>query len=243
METFDLLVIVGSFVAGGIASVAGFGVGSILTPILALTAGTKVAVAAVSIPHLFATALRFWMIRQHIDKKVLLHFGILSAIGGLLGAILNSIFNPTALTLTFGIILMFAGFTGVSGVNEKFKFGHKTAWFMGTLSGLLGGLVGNQGGIRSAALLGFNVDRNTFIATATAVGLIVDGARMPVYLSTQGPEVLQQSRFLILSTIFVLVGTVFGMLVLKRLSEKVFKRSVSALILILGIYMTVKGLS
>lgn len=242
MENFDLLVIIGSFVAGGIASVAGFGVGSILTPILALTAGTKVAVAAVSIPHLFATALRFWMIRQHIDKKVLLHFGILSAIGGLIGAILNSIFNPTALTLTFGIILMFAGFTGVSGVNEKFNFKHKTAWFMGALSGLLGGLVGNQGGIRSAALLGFNVDRNTFIATATAVGLIVDGARMPVYLSAQGAEVFEQSRFLILSTIFVLIGTVFGMLVLKRLSEKVFKRSVSALILILGIYMTVKGL-
>lgn len=243
MENFDLLVIFGSLVAGGIASVAGFGVGSILTPILALNADTKVAVAAVSIPHLFATALRFWMIRQHIDKKVLLHFGILSAIGGLIGAILNSIFNPTALTLIFGLILMFAGFTGASGLNEKFKFGHKTAWFMGTLSGLLGGLVGNQGGIRAAALLGFNVSRDTFIATATAVGLIVDGARMPVYLATQSAEIFQQSRFLILSTIFVLIGTVFGMLVLKRLSERVFKRAVSGLILILGIYMTIKGLS
>lgn len=242
MEHFDLLVIIGSLVAGGIASVAGFGVGSILTPILALNADTKVAVAAVSIPHLFATALRFWMIRQHLDKKVLLHFGILSAIGGLIGAILNSIFNPTALTLIFGIILIFAGFTGVSGLNEKFKFGQKTAWFMGTLSGLLGGLVGNQGGIRSAALLGFNVSRDTFIATATATGLIVDGARMPVYLAIQSAEIFQQSRFLILSTISVLVGTVFGMLVLKKLSEKVFKRSVSGLILLLGIYMTIKGL-
>ncbi len=242
MEHFDLLVIVGSLVAGGIASVAGFGVGSILTPILALNADTKVAVAAVSIPHLFATALRFWMIREHLDRKVLLHFGILSAIGGLIGAILNSIFNPTSLTLIFGIILMFAGFTGASGLNEKFKFGPRTAWFMGTLSGLLGGLVGNQGGIRSAALLGFNVSRDTFIATATATGLIVDGARMPVYLYSQGAEILQQSRFLILSTISVLVGTVFGMLVLKRLSEKTFKRSVSFLILILGIYMFIKGL-
>ena len=65
MGHFDLLVIIGSLVAGGIASVAGFGVGSILTPILALNADTKVAVAAVSIPHLFATALRFWMIREH----------------------------------------------------------------------------------------------------------------------------------------------------------------------------------
>ena len=35
-------------------------------------------------------------------------------------------------------------------------------------------------------MLGFDVPRHAFVATATAVGLIVDGARMPVYLVTEG---------------------------------------------------------
>ncbi|HEU4414943.1 MAG TPA: hypothetical protein VFT65_09200 [Candidatus Angelobacter sp.] len=38
--------------AGAIASLAGFGIGSVLTPLLALSVGTKQAVVAVSIPHL-----------------------------------------------------------------------------------------------------------------------------------------------------------------------------------------------
>jgi hypothetical protein len=44
--------------AGAVASVAGSGFGSILTPLLAWQAGARPAVAAVSIPHLAGTALR-----------------------------------------------------------------------------------------------------------------------------------------------------------------------------------------
>ena len=39
------------------------------------------------------------------------------------------------------------------------------AWIAGAMSGFLGGLVGNQGGIRTAAMLGFEVPRQAFVAT------------------------------------------------------------------------------
>jgi hypothetical protein len=52
-------------------------------------------------------------------------------------------------------------------------------------------LVGNQGGIRSAALLGFELEKQQFVATATAIGLFVDGARMPIYVATQHEELIQ----------------------------------------------------
>jgi hypothetical protein len=51
----------------------------------------------------------------------------------------------------------------------------------GAVSGAFGGLVGNQGGIRSAALMGFEIDKQGFVATATAIALVVDIFRMPVY--------------------------------------------------------------
>jgi len=38
---FDILVVVAAFAAGGIASLSGFGIGSILTPLLATELGTK----------------------------------------------------------------------------------------------------------------------------------------------------------------------------------------------------------
>jgi uncharacterized protein len=54
-----MLVAVVAIVAGAIASVTGFGIGSLLTPLLALQTGTKLAVAAISVPHLAGMALRF----------------------------------------------------------------------------------------------------------------------------------------------------------------------------------------
>uniref|UniRef100_A0A7C2NZS4 Membrane transporter protein n=1 Tax=Schlesneria paludicola TaxID=360056 RepID=A0A7C2NZS4_9PLAN len=53
--------------AGAVASVSGFGIGSLLTPVLWVQCGTKFAVAVVSIPHLFATAYRFWLLRRHVN--------------------------------------------------------------------------------------------------------------------------------------------------------------------------------
>ena len=58
--TFYLLLTLAAVAGGGIASVAGFGIGSILTPTLAARIGTKLAVAAVSIPHVCGTVLRLW---------------------------------------------------------------------------------------------------------------------------------------------------------------------------------------
>jgi uncharacterized membrane protein YfcA len=80
---FAILLAVVGFVAGGIASVAGFGIGSLLTPLLALQTGTKLAVAAISIPHAAATAVRLWLLRRSIDRRVLWNFGVTSAAGGL----------------------------------------------------------------------------------------------------------------------------------------------------------------
>src|SRR4051812_50014730 len=81
-ESFSILLAVVGFFAGAVASVSGFGIGSLLTPVLAVRVGTKLAVAAVSVPHLTATALRFWLLRQHVDRRLLWSFGLMSAAGG-----------------------------------------------------------------------------------------------------------------------------------------------------------------
>lgn len=48
------LLFLAAIVAGAIASLAGFGIGSVLTPLLAMSAGAKEAVIAVSIPSLLS---------------------------------------------------------------------------------------------------------------------------------------------------------------------------------------------
>jgi hypothetical protein len=233
----DALLFFAAILGGGIAALSGFGIGSVLTPLLALSVGTKQAVVAVSIPHLVATAVRFWTLRHKIDRHLLKNFGIASAAGGLLGALLGSRFSSPILAYILGGLLVFAGLTGLSGLATKMRFGRKIAWLGGALSGLLGGLVGNQGGIRSAAMLGFNLEAKAFVATATAIALIVDGARMPIYFFTSPETVHRLGELIGIMVAGVIIGTLAGGKILARIPDLYFRRLVSLLILALGIVM------
>jgi hypothetical protein len=240
---FDVLVAIAGIVAGGVASVAGFGIGSLLTPVFAFRVGTKVAVAAVSIPHFVATGYRFWLLRKHVDKRTLLNFGVTSAAGGLSGALLGAYASSPILTLVFGSLLVFVGISELSGLAGRMRFNGPAAWIAGGLSGLLGGLVGNQGGIRSAAMLGFELDKETFVATATAIGLVVDFARMPVYLVEEARDILALWLPITLAVAATVAGTVLGKRYLVRLPQSIFRRTVAVLLLLLGAYMLLKGLA
>jgi uncharacterized protein len=237
---FTVIFTVAAILGGGIASVAGFGIGSILTPTLAAKLGTKLAVAAVSIPHVAGTALRFFLIRQHVNKRVLLGFGITSAAGGLAGALIHARFSSTGLSYVLGGLLVFAGVMGITGLASRMRFGRRTAWLAGAASGIFGGLVGNQGGIRSAALLGFDIEKQSFIATATAIALMVDAARMPVYFATEYHQLAAVWTYLFWGTVGVLVGTVVGQRVLTEIPETLFRRIVSIIILGLGIALVIR---
>ena len=228
-------------VAGGVAAVTGFGIGSLLTPVLALETGTKIAVAAIAVPHLVGTAQRFWLLRQHVDRPVLLGFGIASAAGGLSGALLHVWISSRALTVVFGIVVALAGMAELTGWMRRVRWGRRSAWVAGALSGALGGMVGNQGGILTAALLGFDVPKQAFVATSTAIGLFVDGARLPVYLVTQWRDLLRVWPFILVATVAVVAGTALGTRVLGRLSQPVFRRAIGALLIVLGLYMAVAG--
>ncbi|HWB10258.1 MAG TPA: sulfite exporter TauE/SafE family protein [Pirellulales bacterium] len=230
-----------SFLAGAVAALSGFGIGSLLTPVLAAQVGTKLAIAAVSVPHLAATALRLWLLRGHVDRRLLLSFGLMSAAGGLTGALVHAYAESPALTIVFGILLTFTGAMGISGLTDRMRFHGWVAWVAGAISGALGGLVGNQGGIRSAAMLGFDVSRHSFVATATAVGVIVDAARMPVYLYSEGRQVITLWPELTTATAGAVVGTLIGSRLLKRIPETIYRKLVAALVLSLGIYMLLRG--
>jgi hypothetical protein len=234
-----LAALVAAVIAGAIAAISGFGIGSLLTPLLAIHYGTKLAVAIVSVPHLVATAARFIGLRRQLDRGVFLNFGILSSAGGLLGALLNARAANPALAIVFGCLLVFAAVSGLTGFIDRMHFGRPMAWVAGALSGFFGGLVGNQGGIRSAALLGFDIRKEALVATATAIALIVDGARMPVYLAIEGREILSVWPLLLITIAGVLLGTFWGVRVLRRIPERAFRKVVYSLILALGIYMLI----
>jgi len=234
---FHFVLISASAAAGAISAISGFGIGSVLTPVIAADVDTKTAVAVVSIPHFIGTLFRFVRLRHHINRSLALTFGIASAIGGLTGALLNAYVEGKILGYVFGGLLVFAGLTGTTGFAEKMELQGLWRWVGGFVSAAFGGLVGNQGGIRSAAMLGFDLSKESFVATATAIALVVDVARLPVYFATQHDRILQFRPIIVLATIGVIAGTLIGTHLLVRIPERTFKRIVSLLVFGLGVFM------
>jgi hypothetical protein len=236
------LILSAALVGGAIAGVTGFGIGSLLTPAFALRLDLKLAVAAVSIPHFAGTAFRFWLLGGRVDWRTLRSFGLTSALGGLMGAVLQERLAAPWLLVLFGALLLFTAAAELTRLARRLRFRGPWAWIAGAFSGLLGGLVGNQGGIRSGALLGLDLDKAAFVATSTAVGLIVDAARVPVYVWYFADSLQVMTVSIGCAIVGVIAGTVLGNRVLVRIPENWFRQTVAVVIALLGAWMVSRGI-
>jgi uncharacterized membrane protein YfcA len=108
---------------------------------------------------------------------------------------------------------------------------------LGAASGFFGGMAGNQGGLRAAALTTWRLSPAAFVATSTAVGLMVDAARLPIYLAGAGADLRSLALPIAIGTAGVLIGTLAGERILMRLSAERFRQIVSALIIVLGVWL------
>jgi uncharacterized membrane protein YfcA len=196
----------------------------------------------VGIPHVAATALRWIRLRPHTDWQVLRSFGLASAVGGLLGALLQSVLRFDLIAVVFGALLVLSGVTALTGWLERIRVTRPLALAEGLLSGVFGGLAGNQGGIRSAALLAYPLEPQSFVATATASALLVDAARVPVYLVMQGEMIWQHGSWMGIATTGVVLGTLLGTPVLRRIPVRAFRRGVAVSVLVLGVWILARAL-
>jgi len=196
---------------------------------------TAHAVAVLAIPHALATIIRWLRLRSDVHLPTFWQFGIASAVGGLAGAVLQSRLGSSVLTMVLAFLLMLTGVTELA--RRPVPLPRTPLWRLvgGIFSGVFGGLVGNQGGIRAAALLGFQLRPREIVATATASALLVDAARLPIYFLAAGPVIADSTQIWIIASMGVTVGTLIGVPILGRIPDSVYRRLVGGLLLLLGL--------
>jgi uncharacterized membrane protein YfcA len=200
-----------------------------------LSMPTAHAVAVLAIPHAVATTIRWARLRSDVHRPTFRQFGVASAAGGLAGAALQSQLGSPVLTIVLAALLVLAGLTELA--RRPVPLPRTPFWRLagGMLSGLFGGLVGNQGGIRAAALLGFRLPPRQIVATATASALLVDAARVPIYVLSAGPVIQDAAPLWSVATAGVVIGTLVGVPVLRRIPEPTYRRLVGGLLFLLGL--------
>jgi uncharacterized membrane protein YfcA len=224
-------------VSGATAAVLGFGIGSLLTPLLITRLEPHLAVTVVALPHLIATAIRYVQHRRWIDRTVLLRFGVPSAIGGLAGALLQHAIRSPVLVLVLATLLILTGVANLTRGFSGWRPGAAGATILGLLSGVFGGLVGNQGGLRAAGLTAFNLPPRPYLATGTAVALVIDAARTPVYLIRGGDAVFAFATPIAIATIGCIAGTIAGERLFLRIRPERYRLIVGAAVIALGLWL------
>jgi len=245
MEYF--FIAVSAFLASLVTFYSGFGLATILMPVIAVFFPLPVAIGLTAIVHLVHSVLRAGLLWKAIQWDVVFRFGIpalMAVIPGALALQKLSHFAPLRKYTVLGIhgeISVLHIFIGVLLIlfasMEMFpqKIGVKNLILGGILSGFFGGLSGNQGAIRSAFLIQTHLNKEAFIGTNALIGAVVDLFRIAIYSWSFGQLLVHIDKTL-LGAAFggALTGIFLGMALLKKVTIALIQQIIVGLLYFLG---------
>jgi hypothetical protein len=230
-------ILLATFFVSTFALLTGFGVGSVLTPTFTLFYDVKTAVFLVSIVHLANNILKLGLFLRHIEKNILIRFGMVSVLGAIVGSFLQGYAANDWVRVALALFLVVSGASEFIPKSSLVRIPRRLDFLGGFFSGLMGGLIGNQGAIRSAYLLNYNLSKETFIATATSIAILIDLSRIPVYIYQQAEQLRGAAQPLVLITGVAFAGTLAGRELLKKISLERFRKFVSAFLIAFGLFL------
>lgn len=246
-----LLIAIVTFFVSFISFYSGFGLGTILMPVIAIFLPLPLAIALTAVIHLFHNLFKTGLLWKAVDWNVATKFGSVALIASIPGALLLkklSVFAPlkkysvlgipaelSILHICIGLLLIL--FATLEAFPQK-NFKVKNLFIGGALSGFLGGLSGNQGALRSVFLINTNLKKEAFIATNALIAVVVDIARLVVYsLSFQQLFASTIRPLLMIPLAASLGGVLLGMLLLKKITIVLIQRTIIVLLYVLGILL------
>ncbi len=227
-----------TLLASVIGTISGFGISSIMIPIMSLFYPLPLTLLFVAIIHLFGDIWKIVFFRRSANWRIILLFGIPGILFSYVGATMS--FNVPANTLKQllgGFLLVYVLFL-IYQQNWKLTATNSSSILGGSLSGIFAGIFGVGGAVRSAFLMAYNLPKEMFIFTSGMIALFVDVTRITKYL--MGGTTMPVNFLYIL---FVLVPlSLLGAYIAKRIVDKVSQKLFRIIIAVLLGLIAVKYL-
>ncbi|MED6338867.1 MAG: sulfite exporter TauE/SafE family protein [Candidatus Thermoplasmatota archaeon] len=192
----ELVLIVVSMIitilAAALTVPAGFGLATMLTPVILLWLPPHEAVAAVAIIHGAHNAWKLKLLRANVDFTAVKRYGWALVIGAIIGAVLHSHIPSDPLLLVVGIALIILPILSVTERWTNIRLPDSEDRIGGFGSGFFGGLTGHQGALRAMFLQKRLPDKVAYAATASILALAVDLTRIPIYIMFEGSAILDE---------------------------------------------------
>ena len=251
-----LAIALAALLASCLTLFSGFGLGTLLMPVVAIFFPLDVAIAMTAMVHFANNIFKLGLLGLNADRGVILRFGVPAIIAALLGALLLARLSHLAplheytlagttyavmpVKLVVGAIIIVFVALELSPTFAALSFDRRLLPLGGCISGFFGGLSGHQGAFRSMFLIKAGIGKEQFIATGVVLAVLVDITRMLV----SGWEATTTQRnvdwFAVgIATVFAFAGAFIGARLVKKLTIVTLQRIVSVLLVVVGVGLIV----
>lgn len=172
-----------TLLAAIIGTITGFGTSTLMIPILVIFFPAVEAIFLVAIIHWFGDIWKISLFRQGLNVRLIALFGVVGLATSYLGALVSLGAHEQTLLRVLGAFL--AGYALFLTYQSTFKIPSRnvTALSGGAISGFFAGMFGIGGAIRAMFLSAFDLPKTVYIATAGAIGIMVDSTRIITYFT------------------------------------------------------------
>jgi uncharacterized membrane protein YfcA len=246
------IICLAAFIASGLTLFSGFGVGTLLMPVVAVFFPLEVAVAMTAVVHLANNLFKLLLLGRGADARVLLRFGIPAVLFAWIGAallvdlslgdaaieysLLGHVLSTSVLNLILGSLVLLFIVLELLPAMGRLSFDSKYLPLGGVLSGFFGGLSGHQGAFRSMFLIKANLSKEAFIATGVLIAVLVDMTRLLVY----GIDLFSERQeidwvVVAVASLSAFIGALLGRRLLKKITLRSVQLLVSAMLALIAI--------
>jgi len=224
-----------TFFAAALTVPAGFGLATMITPIVFLWLEPHEAVAVVGIVHGSHNAWKLKVLRSSVDYSAVRRYGWAMVVGALLGAALNTAVEADPLLLIVGVALVVLPLLSISERWTNVRLPDAEDRIGGFGSGFFGGLTGHQGALRAMFLQKRLPNKTEYAATAAVLALVVDVTRVPVYVALEGWQILDAGWLILGLVLAAVLGVHLGKRWLKKWKSDTIRNGILVAIVASGV--------
>lgn len=241
-----------ALLASGLTFFSGFGLGTLLLPAFAVFFPVDVAIALTAIVHFLNGVFKLLLVGRHANLRIAVRFGgpaVLSALGGALVLAWLSdlppigryelggrLFAVMPIKLLVAILMVAFALAELSPRFKKLSIPPRYMPLGGLVTGFFGGLSGHQGAFRSAFLIRAGLDKQSFVATGTAISAAIDVSRISAYARhlTSG-DIAPHRSLLIAATAAAFVGAFLGNRLLQKITLRTIEVAVAIMLVVIAV--------
>jgi uncharacterized protein len=235
-----LLAFIGAFVG----TISGFGLGTLMVPLVALMIPFDQTLLLVGIIHLVFSLWRVVLFHEGIHGSLLRYFGLPSIAGGVLGAYLIPNHGGSLYLLPIlGIFLIAYALFLLFHIHFTVAMTIPNQCIGGIITGFFAGIFGIRGPIKTVFLASYNLPPAQYLATMALISLVTDIARVTSYVLRGFHLTASMTGGLLVSLPVTVVAVYAGEYVVRSIPKELFRSVVAVFLLTLGVkFVVVDGL-